>query len=121
MGSYIDPGEQLVVALYVRDIKTSSEFYGNFGFEIIRDEGTFMELRFEESYLFLVERSDAPEPGSPSVGNIRLMVPDVDDYWNLAKKVGAVVVQPLEERYYGLRDFTVAGPGGLGLRFAAKI
>ena len=44
MKSYVNPGEQLVVALYVRSIQESSEFYQSYGFEVVRDEETFMEL-----------------------------------------------------------------------------
>ena len=121
MKSYVDRGEQLVVVLYVRDIKESSHFYRNLGFEITREEGTFMELRWKEALLFLEEREDAPPPGSNPVGNIRIMVPNVDDYWTMSKKIGAQVIRPVDNRYYGLRDFTIAGPDGLGIRFATRL
>jgi uncharacterized glyoxalase superfamily protein PhnB len=49
------------------------------------------------------------------------MVPNVDDYWALAIKVGAKVVIPLADRYYGLRDFTIADPDGFGIRFATLL
>jgi hypothetical protein len=29
------------------------------------------------------------------------------------------VVSPIDVRFYGLRDFTVAGPDGIDLRFAS--
>ncbi|UCG12623.1 MAG: VOC family protein [Deltaproteobacteria bacterium] len=117
----VHAGEQLVVVLYVRNIKESSDFYEGLGFEITRDEGTFMELRWEKTLLFLEERGDAPPPDSNPVGNMRIMVPNVDHYWALSKSIGAVVIRPIETRYYGLRDFTIAGPDGLGLRFATRL
>ena len=92
MKSYVNMGEQLAVVLYVRDIKESSHFYRDLGFKIIRDEGTFMELRWEEAVLFLEQRDDAPSPGSHPVGNLRIMVPNVDDYWTVSKKIGARVL-----------------------------
>jgi uncharacterized glyoxalase superfamily protein PhnB len=46
------------------------------------------------------------------------MVPNVDQYWNLAIEKGAKILSTIENRYYGLRDFTIAGPDGLALRFA---
>ncbi|MBV9231944.1 MAG: hypothetical protein JOZ18_21720 [Chloroflexi bacterium] len=49
------------------------------------------------------------------------MVPNVDDYWTLSQKMGVQVIRPIENRYYGLRDFTVAGPDSLGLRFAMRL
>jgi hypothetical protein len=37
----------------------------------------------------------------------------------MANKMGAQILSPIEDRYYGLRDFIIAGPDGLGLRFAS--
>jgi catechol 2,3-dioxygenase-like lactoylglutathione lyase family enzyme len=119
MESYVDSGEQLVVAIYVRDIKESREFYLSYGFKVVRDEGTFMELKWEDSRLFLSEVPGTPPPPANPVGNMRVMVPNVDDYWALAQKQGAKILSPIEDRYYGLRDFIIAGPDGLALRFAS--
>jgi catechol 2,3-dioxygenase-like lactoylglutathione lyase family enzyme len=118
MDSYVDSGEQLVVALYVCDIKESSGFYSSYGFEVVRDEGTFMELKWEDARLFLSEVPDTPPPPPSPVGNMRIMVPNVDKYWALANKMGAKILSPIEDQYYGLRDFIIAGPDGLALRFA---
>ena len=118
MENYVSQGEQLVVALYVQDIKESSKFYRTYGFEVLRDEGTFMELAWEDARLFLSQvPGTAPPPANP-IGNIRVMVPDVDAYWHRAIQHGATILSPIEDRYYGLRDFVIAGPDGLALRFA---
>jgi hypothetical protein len=45
----------------------------------------------------------------------------VDHYWTLSQKLGIPVIQAIENRHYGLRDFTITGPEGLGLRFATRI
>jgi catechol 2,3-dioxygenase-like lactoylglutathione lyase family enzyme len=118
---YVAAGEQLVVELYVRNIKESCEFYRQFGFEVARDAGGFMELRWENTLLFLEEITAAPWPPQDPVGNVRIMVPNVDDYWALSGNIGARVIRPIENRGYGLRDFTIAGPDGLGLRFATPL
>jgi len=118
MENYVNQGEQLVVALYFQDIRKSREFYRSYGFKVMRDEGTFMELTWEDARLFLSEvPGTAPPPASP-IGNLRVMVPNVDQYWNLANEKGATILSPIEDRYYGLRDFIIAGPDGLALRFA---
>lgn len=119
--AYVPAGEQLVDELYVRDIKKSCEFYQRLGFELIRDDGNFLVLRWEDAYLFLEEVKDAPLPPEYPIGNMRIMVPDVDHYWGLCQEIGAQVIRPIENRYYGLRDFTLAGPDGLGIRFATRI
>jgi catechol 2,3-dioxygenase-like lactoylglutathione lyase family enzyme len=121
MLGYVEAGEQLVVELYVRNIKESSAFYRQFGFKVARDAGDFMELQWENTLLFLEEITNAPLPPQEPVGNIRIMVPNVDDYWTLSKTIGARVIRPIENRSYGLRDFTIAGPDGLGLRFATHL
>ena len=118
MEGYVNQGEQLVVALCVGDIRKSSEFYRSYGFEVLRDEGTFMELKWEDARLFLSEVPDTPSPPASPMGNLRVMVPDVDKYWHLANEKGATILSPIEDRYYGLRDFIIAGPDGLALRFA---
>ena len=52
------------------------------------------------------------------ITNIRIMVPNIDYYWNLAKEIGARIVIPIADRYYGLRDFLISDPYGFGVRFA---
>ena len=103
MKSYVNPGEQLVVALYVRDIKDSSEFYRSYGFEVVRDEGTFMELKWEDARLFLSAVPGTPPPPVTPIGNMRVMVRDVDSYWTLANKMGAKVLSPIQDQYYGFK------------------
>jgi hypothetical protein len=45
----------------------------------------------------------------------------VDDYWKLANEISAPIVIPISDRYYGLRDFTIADPDGFGIRFATYL
>lgn len=120
MDAYVSPGEQLVVELYVSNIKESMQFYIDYGFELVRDDGDFVVLRWEEAQFFIEEVEGTPPPHHP-VGNIRIMVPDVDRYWEKAEQMGARVIRPIADRYYGLRDFTIDGPDGLGLRFATRL
>jgi catechol 2,3-dioxygenase-like lactoylglutathione lyase family enzyme len=120
MAGYVEPNEQLIVELYTADIKSSIEFYRSFGFEIVREESNFVVLRWDESMLFLEEVKDCPPP-ERNVGNIRIMVTDVDRYWELSLKLGVRVISPIKDSYYGLRDFTIVGPDGLGLRFATRL
>jgi catechol 2,3-dioxygenase-like lactoylglutathione lyase family enzyme len=127
MNSYVEPIEQLVTEIVVRDIKRSTAFYRQFGFSLLRDGGDFVELTWEDHRLYLAEISafhggDHVEPHAPPqfpLANIRVMVPKVDEYWRLARELGARVVVPIADRYYGLRDFTIADPDGFGVRFAS--
>jgi catechol 2,3-dioxygenase-like lactoylglutathione lyase family enzyme len=121
---YVDPVQQLVTEVVVRDIKRSVEFYRRLGFALRRDSGDFVELTWEEHRLFLAELSAfdghaalPPEPPAFPLANVRVMVPNVDELWALANRLGARVVTPIGDRYYGLRDFTIADPDGFGVRF----
>ena len=126
MNRYVDPTEQLVTEIVVRDIRRSTAFYRRLGFALLRDAGDFVELTWEDHRLFLAEASafhdvehveSSVAPQFPPA-NIRVMVPRVDDHWELVRELGARVVTPIADRYYGLRDFTIADPDGFGIRFA---
>jgi catechol 2,3-dioxygenase-like lactoylglutathione lyase family enzyme len=127
MGKYVDSTEQLVSEIVVRDIRKSVDFYRRLGFAVLRDAGNFVELTWEEHRLFLAEASafdgvdTVPQGDIPPfpLANIRVMVAGVDDYWKLANELGARIVVPIGNRYYGLRDFTIADPDGFGVRFAS--
>lgn len=121
MSAGVKPEDQLVMAVYVRDIKESVEFYRKLGFELIRDEGTFVELRWEQSPLFLTAVPGFSTSGSHPVGNLRVLVPDVDRYWRLVNELGLKILRPIESRNYGMRDFIVGGPDGIAVRFATLL
>jgi len=120
MSKDVEQDLQLVMEIYVRDIDRSVAFFRDFGFGLVRDDGNFVELKWEDSLLFLEEVNDAPGSEQPA-GNIRIMVSNVDHYWELAQLLGARVIRSIENRYYGLRDFTIAGPDGISLRFASRV
>jgi catechol 2,3-dioxygenase-like lactoylglutathione lyase family enzyme len=129
MSEYVPPTEQLVTEIVVRDVRRSTEFYVRLGFRLHRDGGDFVELAWEDHLLFLAEPSafheiaqvePAIRPRFP-VANVRVMVPDVDQRWSLANALGAPIVLPIADRYYGLRDFTISDPDGFGVRFASRL
>ena len=129
MSNYVPPIEQLVTEIVVRDIKRSTDFYRRLGFELLRDGGDFVELTWEDHRLFLaqisafdgIEQVELPAPPKFPLAKVRVMVPNVDYYWRLANEIGARVIIPVSDRYYGLRDFTIADPDGFGVRFATLL
>ncbi|MGE0128334.1 MAG: VOC family protein [Blastocatellales bacterium] len=120
-GSFAPANEQLVVEIYVRDLRYSLSFYQRLGFKLVREETNFAELRWDDSLLFLEEFKQMPSPPPFPVANIRVMVPNVDEYWALAKQMGARIFKEIGDRYYGLRDFTMVGPDGVAIRFATLL
>ena len=67
---------QLVLELYVRDLKKSRRFYLDYGFSLARDDGDFVELQWDDSLQFLEQVNDKPETPVSPVGNILIMVPN---------------------------------------------
>jgi catechol 2,3-dioxygenase-like lactoylglutathione lyase family enzyme len=129
MSRYIEPTEQLVTEIVVKDIQRSVRFYRLLGFALLRDGGDFVELTWEHHRLFLAEPSAIHEvdpvessavPQFPRA-NVRVMVSNVDDYWQRVSEIGARIILPIADRYYGLRDFIIADPDGFGVRFASKL
>lgn len=125
---YVDSTEQLVTEIVVRDIQRSIKFYRELGFKVLRDAGDFVELTWEDHQLYVAELSayreiasddvKLPERSKFPLANIRIVVPNVDDYWKLVREMGAQIVIPIADRYYGLRDFIISDPDGFGVRFA---
>jgi catechol 2,3-dioxygenase-like lactoylglutathione lyase family enzyme len=112
---------QLVVEVTVSDLENSLPIYTSLGFTLERRDGGFVSLRFGNARLFLDEDANLqPMPGK-SRANVRILVPDVDVVWSKAQSLGLQVEQPIADKYYGLRDFTVRDPDGFGLRFATRI
>lgn len=125
---YVDPTEQLVTEIVVRDIQRSIRFYCQLGFKVLQDSGDFVELTWEDHQLYIAELSayreirreevELPDPPKFPLANVRIMVPNADDYWKLANEMGVQIVVPIADRYYGLRDFIISDPDGFGIRFA---
>lgn len=121
MSQYVKSNEQLILEIYVKNLEESIGFYKTLGFKVVREEENFAELAWDDSRIYLELTSD-PSLGSTGLaGNIRIMVPDVDRYWNKFAGSGIRVVKEIGDRYYGLRDFTIAGPDGIGVRFGTRI
>ena len=121
MVMYVPSTEQLVVEVYARDLPRSIEFYQALGFEVLSAADDFVVLAWEDHRFFLEPRPDLPTPIDHPQANVRIMVADVDRYWAIAQQLGARVIKPIEDRYYGLRDFTIADPDGFGLRFGSRL
>lgn len=121
MERYVDPTEQLVAEIFVRDMARARAFYQALGFDLLADRGDFVVLAWEGNRLYLDHRPDLPLPPDHPQANIRVMVPDVDRCWEQARAIGAPVLAAIADRPYGLRDFTVLDPDGFGVRFGTRL
>ena len=121
MEPYVDVSEQLVVEIYVRDLERALELYLALGFLLARRDIGFAELAWENSRLMLAAVRGLPEPAPVPRCSLRVMVPDVDRYVRRCGELGLLLSQPIGDRDYGLRDFTVVTPDGIALRFASRL
>jgi catechol 2,3-dioxygenase-like lactoylglutathione lyase family enzyme len=118
---HVDPTEQLVVELFVCDLRRAVAFYRALGFQTFHEKERFASLTWEDHRLFLEEKDGLATPPALPAMNVRVMVPDVDRLWRLVNELGLRVVAPIADRPYGLRDFTIADPDGFGVRFATRL
>ncbi len=121
MTQYAPAELQLATELFVRDLPLALAFYTSLGFELVRAEGDFALCAWEGHEFMLDQRPDLPPVPSHPPANLRVLVPDVDARWAQARALGVQVLQPIGDRYYGLRDFTILDPDGYGLRFASYL
>ncbi len=113
--------EQLVIELAVCNLERSLLLYGALGFRLERRDRGFAALSFDDRRLFLDEQEDLAPVHGRSRANVRIIVPDVDAVWERVQALALAVEQPLGDRYYGLRDFTIRDLDGHGLRFASPL
>lgn len=113
---HLERNTQLINELFVEDLQRSLAFYTALGFLVQRADDHFAVLRWEDSLLFLDQQHLENRPAHAGM-NIRILVPDVDNYWDMVQAAGYPVLQAIDNRYYGLRDFTISDLDGFGVRF----
>lgn len=133
------PSPALVPELYVSDIGRSRRFYtGVLGFAVLyeRPEERFAYLDREGVALMLEQPADPARtwlagPLEPPYGrgiNLQIAVADLGPLHAAALAAGALLLLPLEERWYrrdsmllGQRQFVLQDPDGYLLRFCQDL
>jgi catechol 2,3-dioxygenase-like lactoylglutathione lyase family enzyme len=110
---------QGIVEVVGPDLDRSITFYLSIGFELLRRTGGFAVVHWQGQRLFLAENVHAPV--APRWTNLRIMVDDVDALWRRTTALGITPMHPICDRFYGLRDFTLADPSGFEIRFAQAL
>jgi catechol 2,3-dioxygenase-like lactoylglutathione lyase family enzyme len=110
---------QGIVEVVGPDLDRSITFYLSIGFELLRRTDGFAVVHWQGQRLFLAENVHAPV--APRWTNLRIMVDDVDALWRRTTALGIRPVHPIGDRFYGLRDFTLADPSGFEIRFAQAL
>jgi catechol 2,3-dioxygenase-like lactoylglutathione lyase family enzyme len=119
IGSAAERTSQLVAEFVVPDLDETLAFLLAVGFRLERRAGAFAVLQWEGSRLFLAENAAASVEKRWS--NVRVLVSDVDEVWARVVRMGAPIAVPIGDRDFGLRDFIVAAPGAVEIRFAQPL
>jgi catechol 2,3-dioxygenase-like lactoylglutathione lyase family enzyme len=108
--------EQHHACLAVDDVRASVEFYETkLGFQpafVDGDPPTFAGVKLGDVQLFLERGTPGPKGCA-----VFFVVGDADALHRFHRSMGVEVIQPIDDRHYGLRDYTVSDPDGYRLRF----
>jgi predicted enzyme related to lactoylglutathione lyase len=128
-----DPGPRLRLELFVEDVGASIAFYTRvLAFEVARHEpDDYASLRLGDVVLGIGPVAKLPEGGGyfgrdisahrRGLGvEIVLEVEDVDGWRDRVAASGHPILEPLQERPWGLRDFRFSDPDGYYLRVTSR-
>ena len=127
------PGPRLRLELFVEDMGASIAFYTEvLAFEIARHEpDDYASLRLGGILLGIGPVAKLPEEGGyfgrdisahrRGLGvEIVLEVDDVDGWRDRVAASGHLILEPLRDRPWGLRDFRISDPDGYYLRVTSR-
>jgi catechol 2,3-dioxygenase-like lactoylglutathione lyase family enzyme len=110
--------EQLHAGLAVSDIPTAVDYYvTKLGFQHAFDWGeppTFAGVTLGRVQIFLGK--GAPTPSSET-GAVYFLVGDADQLYEFHRAKGVEIAEPIDDRPYGIRDYTVRDLYGYHLTF----
>jgi catechol 2,3-dioxygenase-like lactoylglutathione lyase family enzyme len=110
--------EQVHAGLAVTDIPTAVEFYiKKLGFQQAFTWGepqTFAGVNLGKVQMFLAKGTPTP---SPDTGAVYFLVGDADQLYEFHRANRVEIAQPIDDRPYGIRDYTVRDLHGYHLVF----
>ena len=127
------PDMSLRLELFVQDMDATIDFYSRvLGFDLVRkDPGNYASLRCGRVLFGIGPVSKLPEKGgyfARGISDLRRglgveIVLEVDDVVGWRDRVlasGYPILEPLQERPWGLTDFRIADPDGYYLRLTSR-
>ena len=115
---------------FVPDVDAAVAFYTDvLGYTLLRKEGSPATFAIGHingaTIMFMHQRwyaGPAGELDRRGTGvDIRIMVPDVDAFYERVRAAECKILHEIGDRDYGLRDFIMRDPNGFRLRFASPL
>jgi len=102
--------------LPVTDMDASVAFYVAAGFEVRQYDGGYAFVSVDDESVFDLDRVDKAVSAATNGAGCYLIVEDVDE-WHQRLSDVPLPVTTLEDRPWGMREFSLADPNGNSLRF----
>ncbi len=107
--------------LPVLDMDASVAFYETAGFDVNRYEGGgYACVGVDDESVFDLDQVDKPFDAATNRTACYLIVGDVDD-WQQRFTNLALAVTPVENKPWGMREFSLTDPSGNSLRFGSPL
>lgn len=101
--------------LAVHDVKASAEFYVRvLGFQVVSEPDGWIFVAKDRCMIMLGECPDDIHPSKLGCHNYfaYLAVTDADEYYSVVRERGAEVLSPIEDKPWGMREFSLRTPDG---------
>jgi catechol 2,3-dioxygenase-like lactoylglutathione lyase family enzyme len=101
--------------LAVHDVRVSARFYVDvLGFEVVAEPDGWIFVKKDGCMIMLGECPDDMHPSELGCHNYfaYLHVDDADAYHAQAQAAGATILQPADDKPWGMREFAIKTPDG---------
>ncbi|MEE1946624.1 glyoxalase superfamily protein [Pedobacter sp. KR3-3] len=112
----------LTAIIHVTDLNKALDYYKDvLGFKVDFEFGEYVGLNYDDVALHLNGVTNHGIKKAPGSAHFAIDCSEVDAYYDLISKQGAIITVPIADRAYGLRDFAVEDPDGNTLVFGKAI
>lgn len=110
------------IVIHVSDLSSALLYYtAVLGFNADFECGDYVGLTYGDVGIHLCGPSHSGVKKLPGNAHFFIYGDDINDYYELISKKGAIISVPIADRPYGLRDFAVDDKDGNTLVFAMEI
>ena len=113
----------LTAVIHVTDLQSAATYYTDIlGFKVDFKFGDYMGLTYgDDVCIHLNGPTNQGTRKAPGGAHFCIDCDEVDAYYNLISEKGALIIVPMADREYGMRDFAVNDKDGNTLVFGKAI